>query len=216
MLRLISGGNNRPDYLRHDTVPGIVEYRKDLGRRARLWANLITVTAIVLPCAMLVILLMNYTSPFEDNYILFGFTIASLAAAYALFRYQQRLRGGIAANLVRIDTNQQLLSVGLNDEQVHFEFNEVQEILLISRKRNTGLGPVVPSRFSYSIDLWTTDDTYYPLMEPLWQIDVPVRVEYEQMARDITQDIRDLIRRSLIITKSQQNIAQPLVFLEEN
>lgn len=204
-----------PDYVRHELTPGVVEYRKDVGTRARHRANLIVLVIVALVVAMAIIIKMNYQAPLSDNYLLFAITLAVVAVAYILFYYQQQLRLGIAANVVNIDTNRQLLSVGIADEQVEFQFEEIQDIIINSKKRSSNPDSVVPTRFSYSIMLWTTDDIYFPLMEPLWQIDVPIRLEYEQIARDMAHDIRDLIRQSLIISKSHQKQVGPSILVEE-
>ena len=193
-----------PDYVRHDTLPGVVEYHKGLGTRARLRANLCMLAAILLLVALVTMLAFNLDSHFNENYFLIGFVVATLVGVYMLYRYQEILRHGIAPNMVSIDTNQQILSVGLEDEKLKFKFDEVQEVLVHSKKFRGRVSMVLPTRFSYSIVLWTTDDIYIPLMEPLWQIDAPVSPEHEQIARDIAQDIRDQIRQTMIISKSRR------------
>lgn len=193
-----------PDYVRHDTMPGVVEYHKELGTRARLFAILCIASAIVLLLIMLSVVAFNIDSHFYEKYFLLGFMAATIIGVYMLYRYYGILRSGIAPNMVSIDTNQQILSVGLEDDKHQFKFDEVQEILVHSKKFHTRVSTVLPTRFSYSIVLWTTDDIYLPLMEPLWQIDAPVRPEHEQIARDIAQDIRDQIRQTMIISKSRR------------
>ena len=214
-MRLHSREIVPPDYARCEPASGIIEYRKEVGFRARRRANLFVILAVLLVVVTAVIFRMTYEPPFTENNLLFVLTLITLLAVYILFRYQRHLRGGIAPNIVSIDINQQVLNVGIADEQVQFRFEEVQEVLLNSKKRINNSGSIVPTRFSYSIVLWTTDDVYFPLMEPLWQIDVPIRLEYEQMARDMAHDIRDLIRQSLIISKSHQKSVGPSILVDE-
>ena len=104
--------------------------------------------------------------------------------------------------------HQQILSVGQEAEKLKFKFDEVQEILVHSKKFRGRVSMALPTRFSYCIVLWTTDDIYLPLMEPLWQIDAPVGPEHEQIARDIAQDIRDQIRQTMIISKSRRPLPE--------
>ena len=197
-----------PDYVRHDTLPGVVEYHKGLGTHARLYANLCIFAAFLLLGALVTVLVFNLDSHFYENYFLLGFVVATLIGVYLLYRYHEILRHGVAPNMVSIDTNQQILSVGQEAEKLKFKFDEVQEILVHSKKFRGRVSMALPTRFSYSIVLWTTDDIYLPLMEPLWQIDAPVGPEHEQIARDIAQDIRDQIRQTMIISKSRRPLPE--------
>jgi len=218
MLKPVRREIRQPDYTREEIAPGVVEYHKDLGQRALYLANALVILAVILPCVLLMILIVNYSGPVQDNYFLLSLTLITFVTMYALVRYQQHLRAGIPANLIRIDTRQQLLTVGLDEDQQQFRFDEIQDILLLSRGSKYKRDSIIPSPYSFCIDLWTTDDEFYPLMEPIWQIDVPVKPEYEQMARDIAQDIRDLIRQALILSKSkrQTTAPQPAVLVEEH
>lgn len=206
MRKLRSKEVKPADYVRHVTVPGVVEYHKGFGTKARLYAYLCMFAAILLLGALVAVLAFNIDSHVHENYVLLGLVAAALAGVYMLLRYQKILRSGIAPNMVSIDTNNQILTVGTEDDKLVFKFNEVQEILVHSKKFRSRVSSALPTRFSYCIVLWTTDDIYLPLMEPLWEIDAPVRVEHEQIARDIAQEMRDLIRQTMIISKSRHPV----------
>lgn len=208
MSKLRSKEVKSADYVRHATVPGVVEYHKGLGTKARLYAYLCILVAILLLGALAAVLAFNIDSHVHENYLLLGLVAATLAGVYMLFRYQKILRGGIEPNIVSIDTNEQILTVGTEDDKLVFKFDEVQEILVHSKKFRSRVSSALPTRFSYCIVLWTTDDIYLPLMEPLWEIDAPVHVEHEQIARDIAQDMRDLIRQTMIISKSRRPVPE--------
>jgi hypothetical protein len=204
MRKLRSKEVKPADYVRHVTVPGVVEYHKGFGSQARLYAYLCILAAVLLLGALAAVVIFNIDSHLHENYVLLGLVAATLAGVYMLFRYQKILQSGIAPNIVSIDTNKQILTVGTDDDQLLFKFDEIQEILVHSKKFRSRVSSALPTRFSYCIVLWTTDDIYLPLMEPLWEIDAPVRVEHEQIARDIAQEMRDLIRQTMIINKSRR------------
>ena len=209
MRKLRSKEIKPADYVRQDTLPGIVEYHKGLGSRARLMTILCVLAAVVLFASMAAVLALNFDSHVYENYYLLAFALATVVGVYLLYRYQKILRSGISPNMVSIDTGQQILSVGVNEDKLQFKFDEVQEILVHSKKFRTRKSNLLPTPFSYSIVLWTTDDDYIALMEPLWEIDAPVSVEHEQIARDIAQEIRDLIRQTMIVSKSRQREVAP-------
>jgi hypothetical protein len=164
--------------------------------------------SILLLGALAAVLVFNVDSHVYENYVLLGLVAATLAGVFMLYRYQKILRSGIAPNMVSINTNDQILTVGTDDDKLVFKFDEVQEILVHSKKFRSRVSAALPTRFSYCIVLWTTDDIYLPLMEPLWEIDAPVRAEHEQIARDIAQEMRDLIRQTMIISKSRRPVPE--------
>lgn len=204
-----------PDYVRYEVAPGLVDYRKDVGVRARFQANLFATLGLVLVAVVVTITYLKYDENIYEQYALLGFIIATFAISYKIYRYQARLRRGIAPNLVSIDSDSQILTAGIGDDKVQFHFDEVQDILVNSKKHYNGNTGMLPTSCSYSIVLWTTDDVYFPLMEPLWQTDVRICTEHEQKARDIANDVRDIIRHSLIMSKAQHTTIEPAILVEE-
>jgi hypothetical protein len=202
-------------YLRQVVTDGVVDYRKEKGHRARLRANLLTLTAVMLTIAAIMLLAFNFDGELYSNYFVLSGCVLAMAASYWLFKMQKQIRRGVPPNIISIDTNLQVLSAGIDDEKVMFRFDEIQDVLVNSKMRNTAKPAMCPTCSAYSIVLWTTDDVYFPLMEPLWEINVPMNVEYEHLAREIANDIRDLIRRSLIVSKSRDTAPEPSILVEE-
>ena len=202
-------------YLRQVVTNGVVDYRKEKGHRARLRANLLTLTAVMLTIAAIMLLVINFDGELYRNYFVLSSFVFALAASYWLYKIQKQIRRGVSPNVISINTNLQVLSAGIDDEKVMFRFDEIQDVLVNSKARYTAKSAMCPTCSSFSIVLWTTDDVYFPLMEPLWEINVPVNAEHEQLAREIANDIRDLIRRSLIMSKSRDTTPEPSILVEE-
>lgn len=204
-----------PAYIRHVVASGVVDYRKEKGRRASLRANLYAISAFMLTTVAVFSLFINLDANIHRNYILLGSCMLAFITSYWLYKKQKQIRRGVAPNVISLDTNRQVLSIGLGDDRVQFRFNEIQDILVNSRARFTAQSAMTPTCYAYCIVLWTTDDVYFPLMEPLWEINVSANVEHEHLARSIANDIRDLIRRSLIVSKSRDTAPEPSILVEE-